>query len=94
MAGNRKGLTREPSREYVNHSLIAVGIPFTGECADIAKDGGFWEDSVVDPEPDDLLAFFIVLNVPHGREPEQVRPQQATAGASEKREFAHQPVCT
>jgi hypothetical protein len=66
LPGDGKGLAGEARREDVNHALIASGVPVTEECADIAEDRGFFEESVLNPLREDFLAVFIDLHVAYG----------------------------
>tara|TARA_R100000963_G_C4587209_1_gene65808 strand:+ start:205 stop:525 length:321 start_codon:yes stop_codon:yes gene_type:complete len=61
---NGKGLAWESACNDINHSLICVGVPFTDECFDIAEDGRFVEEPIVDSLSDNALTVIIELDIP------------------------------
>jgi hypothetical protein len=77
-------LTWETRRDDISHSLIRVGVPFTVECTDITEDGRFFKEPVLDALRDDFLAVFIVLYIPYGCPPKQLRSKESATRSGEE----------
>tara|TARA_R110000744_G_scaffold117106_1_gene218911 strand:- start:140 stop:415 length:276 start_codon:yes stop_codon:yes gene_type:complete len=64
LACNGEGLAWESCCNDINHSLICVGVPLIEECSDIAEDGCFVEEPIVDSLSDNALTVIIELDIP------------------------------
>jgi hypothetical protein len=63
---NAMGLAGESCGKDVNHALIASGVPFAEESAEIAEDGSGVKEPIFDALRDELLDVRLIVYIPHG----------------------------
>jgi hypothetical protein len=81
LSGNTEGLARESCRHDISHAPISLGVPITEECSDIAKDGGFVEESVGDARGKHSLTVDVSLDIPDRPPSNQPTAEEPAASA-------------